>query len=106
MPAADIEAGSAWLRAAIERLSGAVDLIHVHLDVDTLDESEVASMWLTAPGGPTKGELARALATVMAAPKVAALGIADINPQQDFHGRMVGSALAVLDAGILGLARR
>jgi arginase len=105
VPVADIQGDCTRLRTAIERLSGAVDLIYVHLDVDALDESEVASMWLTAPGGPTTGELAHGLEIVMGAAKVAALGIADINPERDCDGQMVRSALLVLKAGILGLAR-
>jgi len=105
VPVADLQADCARLRAAIDRLSGHVDLIYVHFDVDALDESEVASMWLTAPDGPTTGELAHALEIVMGTAKVAALGIADINPEGDFEGQMVRSALSVLKAGILGLAR-
>lgn len=105
VPVADIKADCARLRAALERLSGDVDLIYVHLDVDALDESEVASMWLTAPDGPTTSELARALGLVMTAPKVAAFGIADVNPEHDHEQRMVHAALTVLKAGILGLAR-
>ncbi len=62
-------------------------------------------MWLTTPGGPTTSELAHAVELVMGAPKVAAFGIADINPERDFDGKMVRSALAVLKAGILALAR-
>jgi arginase len=103
---ADIEADCARLRAAIARLSRDVDSIYVHLDVDALDESEVASMWLTAPGGPTTAELAHALELVMSAAKVAALGIADINPERDVDGQMVQAALTVLERGIRGLARR
>jgi arginase len=106
VPVADVQADCAKLRVALDRLSADVDLIYVHLDVDALDESDVASMWLTAPGGPTTSELAHALELVMAAPKVAAFGIADINPERDFDGQMVGSALSVLKAGIVALARR
>lgn len=105
VPVADLQADCARLRGAIDRLSGDVDLIYVHFDVDALDESEVASMWLTAPGGPTTSELAHALELVMGAAKVAAFGIADINPERDLDGRMVGAAFAVLKAGIHGLAR-
>jgi arginase len=101
----DIRGDQAGLAAVLARLSEDVDRLYVHLDVDALDESEVASMWLTAPGGPTTGELARALGTIMATPKVAAFGIADINPLRDLDGRMVGSALTLLIAGIEGLAR-
>lgn len=105
VPVADIKAGCRELRAAMERLSRIVDLIYVHFDVDALDESEVASMWLTAPGGPTKSELAAALKILMAYPKVAAFGIADINPESDVDGQMVQAALAVIKGGVAGVAR-
>lgn len=106
VPVADIRADCTKLRAALDRLSAEVDRIYVHFDVDALDEAEVASMWLTAPDGPTTDELAHALAMVMAAPKVAAFGIADINPEHDVDGQMVDSTFIVLEAGLRALASR
>jgi arginase len=102
VPVADIRGDCRQLRAAMERLSGTADLIYVHLDVDALDESEVASMWLTAPNGPTRRELAAALTIIMSTPKVAAFGIADINPERDVDGEMIQAALAVIKGGIGG----
>jgi arginase len=104
VPVSDIKGNCGQLRAAMERLSSTVDLIYVHFDVDALDAAEVASMWLSAPDGPTTAELAAALKIVMAAPRVAAFGIADINPERDFEGQMVRAALAVMTGGIAGLA--
>jgi len=104
VPVADIKGEFRQLRAAMERLSSIVDRIYVHFDVDALDESEVASMWLTAPDGPTSTELAAALEILMAYPKVAAFGIADINPERDVDGQMVQAALAVMKGGIAGVA--
>jgi arginase len=105
VPVADIKGDCRQLRAAMERLSSSVDLIYVHFDADALDESEVASMWLTAPGGPTRAELAAALNIIMAYPKVAAFGVADINPGRDVDGQMVEAVLAVIKAGVAGLGR-
>jgi arginase len=103
VPVADVKGDCHQLRAAMARLSSSVDLIYVHLDVDALDESEVASMWLTAPGGPSRTELAAALKIIMAYPKVAAFGIADINPERDVDGQMVQAALAVIKGGVAGI---
>jgi arginase len=103
VPVADIKGGCEKLRAAMERLSRTIDLIYIHFDVDALDSSEVASMWLTAPDGPTARELAAAMRTVMAYPKIAAFGIADINPERDADGQMVQAALAVLKESIAGI---
>lgn len=49
-------------------------------------------------------ELAAALEIIMVYPKVAALGIADINPEGDVDGQMVQAALAVIKGGIAGVA--
>jgi arginase len=104
VPVADVKGDCRRLRAAMARLSSTADFIYVHFDVDALDESEVASMWLTAPDGPTSNELAAALTILMAYPKVAAFGIADINPERDVEGQMVQAALSVIKGGIAGVA--
>jgi arginase family enzyme len=88
----------------MNRLSSTADLIYIHFDADALDQSEVASMRLTEPNGPMRTELAAALEIIMAYPKVAALGIADINPEGDVDGQMVQAALAVIKGGIAGVA--
>jgi arginase len=103
VPAADVKWDCRQLCAAMERLSSTVDLIYIHVDVDALDQSEVASMRLSEPNGPMRTELAAALEIIMAYPKVAAFGIADINPDADIEGQMVQSALAVIKGGIAGI---
>lgn len=104
VPVFDVKGDCRRLRSAMERLSTRVDRIYVHFDVDALDQAEVASMWLSAPNGPTRTELAAALRLIMASPKVAAFGVADINPERDGDGQMVQAALAVIKGGIAGLA--
>ncbi|HTV33011.1 MAG TPA: arginase family protein [Methylocella sp.] len=103
VPVADVKGERRLLRAAMERLSQTTDLIYVHLDIDALDESEFGSMWLTASDGPTSLELAAALNLLMAYPKIAALGVSDLNPEKDANGRMVRASLAVIEGGIAGL---
>ncbi|MBO0734539.1 MAG: arginase family protein [Methylocapsa sp.] len=98
VPVSDIKSGCPQLRAAMERLSRGVGRIYVHFDADALDASEVKSMWLTAPGGPARAELAAAMQIVMTHPKVAAFGVADINPERDEDGEMIQAALAVVKA--------
>ena len=70
--------------------------------MDALDQSEVASTRLSEPNGPMRTELAAALEIIMAYPKVAAFGIADINPERE--GQMVQSTLAVIKGGVAGVA--
>jgi arginase len=105
VPVDDVRGDCRQLRAAMNRLSRTVDLIYIHFDADALDQSEVAFMRLTEPNGPTRTELAAALEIIMASPEVAALGIADINPEGDVDGQMVHAALAVIKGGIAGVAR-
>jgi arginase len=105
IPVDDVRGDCRQLRAAMNRLSSTVDLIYVHFDADALDQSEVASMRLTEANDPMRTELAAALEIIMAYPKVAALGIADINPAGDVDGQMVQAALAVIKGGIAGFAR-
>jgi arginase len=103
VPVADVKGGCCQLRTVMERLSSTVDLIYVHVDVDALDQSEVASMWLSAPDGPTGTELAAALEIIMAYPKISAFGIADISPNEDVGGQMVQSAMTVIKGGVAGI---
>ncbi len=105
VPVDDVKGDCRQLRAVMNRLSSTVDLIYIHFDADALDQSEVASMRLTEPDGPTRTELAAALEIIMASPTVAALGIADINPEGDVDGQLVQAALAVIKRGIAGVAR-
>jgi arginase len=103
VPVADVKGDCEKLRGAMERVSHNVDAIYVHFDVDALDSSEVKSMWLTAPNGPTRTELAAAMKIVLAHPKTASFGIADINPERDVDGQMAETAIAVIKEGIAGV---
>jgi arginase len=104
VPVDDVKRECRQLRAAMNRLSSTADLIYIHFDADALDQAEVASMRLTEPNGPMRTELTAALEIIMAYPKVAALGIADVNPEGDVDGQMVQAALAVIKGGIAGVA--
>jgi arginase len=104
VPVIDIKGDCRQLRTAMNRLSSTADLIYIHFDADALDQSEVASMRLTELNGPMRTELAAALEILMAYPKVAAFGIADINPDADVEGQMVQAVLAVIKGGIAGVA--
>ena len=41
----------------------------------------------------------------MAYPKIAAFGVADINPERDVDGQMVEAAIAVVKGGVASLGR-
>jgi arginase len=106
IPTADIQFGMSRLRAAMKRLSDTVDVIYTHFDVDALDQSEVESSWVSEPEGPTRTELAEALKLILAFPKVAAFGIADINPAKDNNNQMALAAMTVVEGALAGLSER
>ena len=72
----DIRDRSDALHDQMARLSEAVDLIYVHIDMDVLDPLEVQGHGLTVADGPTSLELAAALTEIFKYPRVAGLGIA------------------------------
>jgi arginase family enzyme len=104
VPVDDVRGECRQLCAAMNRLSRTADLIYIHFDADALDQAEVASMRLTESNGPRRTELAAALKILMAYPKIAALGIADINPEGDVDGQMVQAVLAVIKGRLAGVA--
>ncbi|MGR9105401.1 MAG: arginase family protein, partial [Gammaproteobacteria bacterium] len=106
IPTADLRAGCARFRSAMKRLSDSVDLIYLHFDIDALDASEAASGWISAPGGPSRSELANALRIASSYPKVVAFGVADLNPDEDVDGQMLEAALTVVRGAVSGFAER
>jgi arginase len=106
VPVTDVKGDCCQLDAAMKRLSGAVDLIYVHFDIDALDRSELALTRLAEPDGPSTAELTAAVKRIMNFPKIGAFGIADINPERDIDGKIVQSAIAVIRGGVEGLALR
>ncbi len=72
----DVRTRSANLHREMKRLSEAVDVIYIHVDMDALDPREVPGHPLTVPGGPTSVELAAALTEIFKYEKAAALGVA------------------------------
>jgi len=78
-PEASYLAGSAIRQCDVAGLTAA-DLpgvpLYVHVDFDVLDPGEVPGVRFPTPGGPTAGELAGALATLLATGRVAAITLA------------------------------
>ena len=72
----DVRRRSANLHREMLRLSGATDVIYVHVDMDALDPREVPGHPLAVPGGPTSVELAAALTEMFKYDKAAAFGVA------------------------------
>lgn len=95
------------VRGQVERLAGLTDVIYVHIDMDVLDPAEVAGHPLTAPEGPTSGELARALVVMFRHPKVTALGIASMPyGERDRDGRSLAAAYRLIEGAVAGVKER
>jgi arginase len=94
---AELRDGS-LLKAALDRLVAACSLLYVHVDLDLLDPRLVPSASTPADGGLEIDEAAGAIGAVLASGKVAALGIAGLNPGAGSRGeRSVKSALSLIE---------
>ena len=104
---ADIRARGDALERQMKRLSGLVDVIYVHVDMDVLDPSEVSGHPLTAPEGPSSAELAAAIRVIFSHPKTAALGIASIPfGARDKDSLSLRAAYRLIEASVLGMKSR
>ena len=71
------------LRSALESMSGAIDGVYVHLDLDVLDPKEAVANHWTPPGGFTTEQLERAIREIQQHASVKAFGIASYDPDCD-----------------------
>ncbi|MCI0487439.1 MAG: arginase family protein [Blastocatellia bacterium] len=104
---ADIRSLSPNLHQQMRRLSEAVDIIYVHVDMDVLDPKEVPGHPLTVPDGPTSRELAAALTEMFKYDKVAALGIASTPAnERDPEGVSRRAAYNLIEGALKGVRQR
>jgi len=95
------------VRAHIERLGHATDVIYVHIDMDVLAPEEVPGHPLTVDDGPTSLELGAALTEIFLHEKVAALGIASTPAnERDPDGVSLRAAYNLVDGALEGVRRR
>ncbi|HEV2093013.1 MAG TPA: arginase family protein [Rubrobacter sp.] len=91
--------GPRALTKALDGLKARVGRVYVHLDLDVLDAEEVGRANEFAPeGGLGAEELLAALGMVSGRFDVAAVGIASYDPTFDADGRVLGAALACVEA--------
>lgn len=91
--------GPRALTKALDGLKTRVGRVYVHLDLDVLDAEEVGRANEFAPeGGLGAEELLAALGMVSGRFDVAAVGIASYDPTFDADGRVLGAALACVEA--------
>jgi arginase len=103
----DIRAAADAVGGQMKRLGRLTDVIYIHVDMDVLDPSEVSGHPLTAPEGPTSGELAKCIQKMFAWPKAAAIGIASIPfGERDPEGLSLRAAYRLIEAAVKGVQSR
>lgn len=92
--------------SAVEALSGNVDVIYLHVDLDILDATEIPGSFFATPGGPTASELGPAIRLLVSEPKVGALGISSFPTAEEGRAKSMRSTLTLLRAAMDGLQDR
>ena len=77
------------LASSVVDLAARCDLLYLHIDSDILDASLVPNHGTREPNGPSLAQVQRAITTVMATGKVAALAVVSV------YGEGDGSAISV-----------
>ncbi len=91
--------GPRALAKALDGLKTGVDRVYVHLDLDVLDTEKVGrANGFATEGGLGAEELLAGLGMVRERFAVAAIGIASYDPAFDADGRVLGAALACVEA--------
>jgi len=95
------------LHRQMKRLSGLVDVIYVHVDMDVLDPKEVLGHPLTVPGGPASLELAAAIGEMFKYEKTAAFGVASTpSGERDKDGVSRQAAYNLILGAVKGIQER
>ena len=81
---ADVET----LDDALEELSGRVDAVYVHIDLDVIDASVARANALSVEGGPGVEELEQALESVSGRFEIAAAALTAYDPSADLENRV------------------
>ena len=103
----DIRSLSDGLKRHMDALSGRVDAIYVHIDMDVLDPAEVPGHDLAVSNGPSSKDLAEAMTLMFAYPKSVAIGIASTPAGAlDPEGVSRQAALNLIEGAIKGVHSR
>jgi arginase len=103
----DFRHRSERLHEQMHRLSEAVDVIYVHVDMDVLDPGEVPGHPLTVADGPTSEELAAAIEEMFRYEKVGAFGVASTPSwERDPDGVSLRAAYNLIEAAVQGARDR
>ena len=84
------------LRASIERLAEATDLLYVHIDLDVLDPALVPAHFAREPGGPSVEQLVAALEPIFDTGRVGAFALVSLYAAAPQGGASIAAAIAIL----------
>jgi arginase len=84
--------------AALDDLSGRVDAVHFHVDLDVHDPSIAPANGFAAPDGLSAADVLRVLDLAAARVPLVSATLASYDPAHDVEGRMRETALALLEA--------
>lgn len=103
----DIRSLSDGLKHQMDALSGRVDAIYVHIDMDVLDPAEVPGHELAVNNGPSSKDLAEAMTLMFSYPKSVAIGIASTPAGPlDPEGVSRQAALNLIEGAVKGVQAR
>jgi len=85
------------LADAVDSLARRVSAVYVHLDLDVLDPTISPGVNFQAAGGITPEELYRAVGLIPAKVPIAAVTIANFNPDRDREARTLGVAQRLVE---------
>jgi len=97
---------SPHMQEALERLSRAVDVIYLHIDLDILDATDIPGSFFEVAGGPKANQLVAPIRSLMRDPKVKAVGIASFPTAEKGREKSMESTLTLIRAVIEGLKER
>jgi arginase len=80
------------LDVALDELSGQVDAVYVHVDLDVIDSSVARANALSVPGGFDVDELEQALAAISSRFEIASAALTAYDPSVDPESRVPGIA--------------
>jgi arginase family enzyme len=87
---------------AINRLSGQVDVIYLHI----LDATQIPGSFFEVEGGPSAIQLQAPIRYLMQNPKVKALGLSSFPTAEKGRELSIKSAMIVFQAALIGLMDR
>jgi arginase len=88
---------AADVAAALDDLAGRVDALHFHVDLDVHDPSIAPANGYAAPDGLSATDVLQVLRLAAARVPVVSATLASYDPEHDVEGRMLETALALLE---------